>query len=58
MLIYQTFTAFKEAIKQILTENFKIFKIDNFSGVLEVMIIKLDYIFAPIVLFYFTFEVE
>ena len=29
----------------------KILKIDNFSGVLEVMFMNLNYIFAPFVLF-------
>ena len=56
LLIYQTFKAFKEAIKHILFEvtirRIKILKTDNFSGDLEVMIINLDYIFAPFVLFF------
>ena len=31
---------------------------DNFSGVLEMMILKLDYAFAPLVLFFLLREVE
>ena len=52
VLIYQPFKAFKEAM--IVCNNNKIrnLKIDHILGVLEVIIMKLDYIFAPFVLFF------
>ena len=52
VLIYQLFKAFKEAM--IVCDNNKIrnLKIDHILGVLEVIIMKLDYIFAPFVLFF------
>ena len=43
------YTFFEVTIRRI-----KILKIDNFSGDLEVIIINLDYIFAPFVLFFVT----
>ena len=55
VFIYQAFKASKEAMKYNLFEvtiNIKILKTDNFSGVFEVAIMKLDYIFAPFVLFF------
>ena len=56
VLTYQTFKAFKEAMKLYLiwsnNNRINILKIDNFSGVLQVMILKLDYIFAFFVLFF------
>ena len=55
VLIYQTFKAFKEAMKYLIWSNnnkIEILKIDNFSEVLVVMIMNFDYIFAPFVLFF------
>ena len=50
MFIYQVFKSFKEAMKYTLFE-VTIIRL-NFSGVLEVMIMNLDYVFAPFVLFF------
>ena len=54
VFIYQAFKGSKEAMKYSseVTIKIKILKTDNFSGVFEVTIMKLDYIFAPFVLFF------